>query len=299
MVVALSDRALPFRAAPQTDTANAWLLFAALLLVFPGIIQAGGIYRWVGADGNVHYSDQPVAGAQTIRTSAPRLGEPVAVKAVLDGDTFRLANDDTVRLIGINAPEVAKRDEPGEPGGLQAQRFLQELLTGKQVRLLPEEDRRDKYGRKLAHAFLEDGTNINALLLHEGHAYAIVVPPNTGYAAEYFRAEAEARQVRRGIWALDRYAIQPARNAEEYFNTFRRLHGTVQDVQHGSRSVRLLFKEGLEADINAKYMKYFAAEDPAPAQIAGRKVIVRGWVQRKQGRPVIHLMHPLQIEAVE
>lgn len=279
--------------------ANAVLLFAALLLVLPGIIRAGGIYRWVDANGSIHYSDQPVPGAQTIRTSAPRLGEPVPVKAVLDGDTFRLATGDAVRLIGMNAPEVAKRDEPGEPGGLQAQRFLQELLAGKRVRLLPEEDRRDKYGRKLAHAFLEDGTNINALLLREGHAYAIVVPPNTGYAAEYFRADAEARQARRGIWALDHYAVQPAHNAEEYFNTFRRLRSTVQHVQHTSRSVRLSFKEGLEAVVGSRDMEHFTAEDLAPARLAGRTVTVRGWVQRKQGRPVVYLTHPLQIEVVE
>lgn len=298
-MVALTYKAPPFRAASQADTANAWLLFAALLLVLPGVIQAGGIYRWVDANGSIHYSDQPVPGAQTIRTSAPRLGEPVAVKTVLDGDTFRLANGDTVRLIGINAPEVAKRDEPGEPGGLQAQRFLYKMLAGKRVRLLPEEDRRDKYGRKLAHAFLEDGTNISALLLHEGHAYVIVVPPNTGRAAEYFRAETEARQARRGIWALNRYAVQPAHNAEECRNTFCRLRGTVQHVQQGRRSVRLLFKEGLEANVSTKHMENFAAEDLAPARLAGHTVIVRGWVQRKHGRPVVHLAHPLQIEAVE
>lgn len=275
------------------------LLFAALLFVLPGAIHAGGVYRWADANGSVHYSDQPAPGAQTIRIAVPRLGEPIAVKAVLDGDTFRLANGDTVRLIGINAPEVAKRDEPGEPGGLQAQRFLHEMLAGKRVRLLPEKDRRDKYGRSLAHAFLEDGTNLNTLLLREGHAYAIVVPPNVGRAAEYFHAEAEARQARRGIWARDRYAVQSAHNAEEYFNAFRRLRGTVQHVQHTSRSVRLSFKEGLEAVVGARDMEHFTAEDLAPARLAGRTVTVRGWVQRKQGRPVVYLAHPLQIEAVE
>lgn len=297
-MVALSDRALPVRAIPQTDAASVWLLFAALLFLLPGVSQAGGIYRWADADGSVHYGDRPVPGAQTIRTPEPRLGEPVTVKKVLDGDTF-LINGDSIRLIGVNAPEVAKRGKPGEPGGLQAQRFLQGLLAGKRTRLLSEEAHRDKYGRKLAHAFLEDGTNISTLLLREGHAYVIVVPPNIGRAAEYFRAETEARQARRGIWALNRYAVQPAHNAEECRNTFCRLRGTVQHVQQGRRSVRLLFKEGLEANVSAKHMEYFAAEDLAPARLAGHTVIVRGWVQRKHGRPVVHLAHPLQIEAVE
>lgn len=277
---------------------SAGALFA-LLLALPCTALPSGIYRWTDANGAVHFGDQPPPGAEVIRPSAPQKGEPVAVKAVLDGDTVQLANGDSVRLIGVNAPEVAKRGQPGEPGGLQAQRFLRELLAGKRVRLLPEEDRRDKYGRQLAHLFLEDGTNVNALLLREGHAFAVALPPNVSRADEYFRVEAEARAAQRGLWALERYQVQPAQGAEEYFNTFRRLRGTVQRVEPDGKGLRIALQEGLDLLIDGRHKEYFNAPDLEPARLQDRTLVARGWVQRRDGRPVIHLEHPRQIEGLE
>ena len=60
----------------------------ALLLPFAAGLAAGQVYRWVDADGVVHYSDQPHPGAEEVELelapaismprAAPRAGRPAA-----------------------------------------------------------------------------------------------------------------------------------------------------------------------------------------------------------------------------
>ena len=38
--------------------------------------------------------------------------------------------------------------------------------------------RLDRYGRTLAHAYLPDGLNLQAWLIEQGHAIAFTTPPN-------------------------------------------------------------------------------------------------------------------------
>lgn len=66
------------------------------------------------------------------------------VKAVEDGDTFVLASDQRVRLIGINAPER------GNDGFETATNALGGFIVGKTVYLEYDRYQDDKYGRLLA-----------------------------------------------------------------------------------------------------------------------------------------------------
>ena len=60
--------------------------FLALLLLAPLITSAGQIYKWVDADGVVHYSDQPHEGAEkTELGTVQTLHMPVAPNAPLPG----------------------------------------------------------------------------------------------------------------------------------------------------------------------------------------------------------------------
>jgi endonuclease YncB( thermonuclease family) len=67
------------------------------------------------------------------------------VTRVVDGDTLELGNGETVRLVGIDTPEV------GECGYDRASVALGRLVTGRQVRLSESDEDRDRYGRLLRY----------------------------------------------------------------------------------------------------------------------------------------------------
>src|SRR3989339_1288678 len=96
------------------------------------------------------------------------------VRTVFDGDTIQLQSGEKVRYLGIDTPEM------GETVEFMAQEALQmnrRMVAGKRVRLEFDGEREDRYGRKLAYVFLENGEMINALLLRNGLAHVLVTGP--------------------------------------------------------------------------------------------------------------------------
>lgn len=123
------------------------------------------------------------------------------VKAVFDGDTLLLATPGQsrlrVRLYGIDAPETAKPDRPGQPFGAVAKRTLMYKVMGRQVAAEIMES--DQYQRSVA-VISYSGRDINYEMIAEGMAWAYR-PYLTGtYAAEYLGAERAARASHRGLW---------------------------------------------------------------------------------------------------
>jgi endonuclease YncB( thermonuclease family) len=221
-----------------------------------------------------------------------------AIEWIPDGDTLHLADGTEVRLIGINAPEVAHRGDPAEPGGPEAQRYLRALLADKRVRLTIGPEARDKYDRTLAHVVTRDGTNVALRLLRAGHAFAVAHPPNTTRAERYFAAERRARTAGRGLWGHPRYAVKPAAAAGDLRNTFRRVRGRVATATAKRKYVYLGFASGFQAFLRKDRRAAFAQAGKAPEALLGRTVVVRGWIHMRDGRPRVRLRHPLQIESV-
>lgn len=83
------------------------------------------------------------------------------VEEVIDGDSFILKNDQSIRLGNFNAPELEFC------GGAQAKKRLEELILGKIVRL--EVFSHDRYARPLALVYVKN-TLVNEVLLREGLA---------------------------------------------------------------------------------------------------------------------------------
>lgn len=94
------------------------------------------------------------------------------VKEVFDGDTIKLSNDETVRLVGIDAPESTT--EAGE----KAKKYLIERLKDQRVVVKSDPDSLiDVYGRRLGVVYLND-VNINIEMLKNGHAIFYEFQPN-------------------------------------------------------------------------------------------------------------------------
>lgn len=119
------------------------------------------------------------------------------VTKVVDGDTvyvrFENGREEKVRFIGVDTPESTTKIEPY---GKEAAAYTKSRLLGKDVWLEPDVQERDKYGRLLAYIWLSPPENINdteiknkmfnAILLLEGYAQIMTVPPNVKYV-DYFR----------------------------------------------------------------------------------------------------------------
>lgn len=140
----------------------------------------------------------PAAAKEPIRVI-----EGVVTK-VSDGDTIQvidpLGTKLKVRLYGIDAPETAKGNKPGQPHGEESHQALQSKVLSKKVRLDVLDI--DKYRRLVALIWLSD-RNINAEMALEGHAWAYRKYLDAAYRAEFVAAEDKARRGRVGLWGLN------------------------------------------------------------------------------------------------
>jgi endonuclease YncB( thermonuclease family) len=119
---------------------------------------------------------------------------------VKDGDSLLVALDSgeiSVRLDSVDAPEY------DQPGGAEAAAHLAALVKGHDTVML-EVVTQDAYERLVAQVIVpgEDGAEVrvNELMVKSGNAWAY-----RRYLKDtnYCRWEAEAREAKRGLWALD------------------------------------------------------------------------------------------------
>ena len=133
--------------------------------------------------------------------------ERAEVTRVVDGDTVvvRIGDrEERVRYIGLDAPEVANVGAvtAAECGGDEARTANERLVAGQQLVLERDVSDRDRFGRLLRHAWLEDGgwRLIGVELLESGAVEARSYPPDTTRDAELDAAEQRARDRDAGIW---------------------------------------------------------------------------------------------------
>jgi endonuclease YncB( thermonuclease family) len=130
------------------------------------------------------------------------------VTRVIDGNTIRIISygkKTTVRLVGIDAPEVShSKNTPGQPFSEAATKHLAGLVLNKTVEIKSYGP--DRYGRTLAEVVV-DNSNINIEMLKAGYAEvyradSIVEILDT---KAYWQAEEEARAAKRGMWNQGNY----------------------------------------------------------------------------------------------
>src|SRR3954451_383796 len=138
------------------------------------------------------------------------------VTRVVDGDTVVVALADRVervRYIGIDTPESVKPDTPvqcfahraaaavrASPHGAPAANAR--LVAHERVRLVPDVEARDRFGRLLAYVYrVRDGVLVNAALVRDGFARTLTVPPHGRFAGRFRDLAAQARRAGRGLWS--------------------------------------------------------------------------------------------------
>jgi micrococcal nuclease len=131
-------------------------------------------------------------------------GSLVRVTRVVDGDTLHVSlrgRDVTIRLIGVDAPEVDWYGGEAECFGSRSGRFAVRLLEDERVRLEYDLERTDPYGRTLAYLHLGDGRMANVVLVRRGYATVAIYPPNDRHEDRLRAAESRAQAEKAGLWS--------------------------------------------------------------------------------------------------
>ncbi|CAD5105751.1 thermonuclease family protein [Zestomonas carbonaria] len=197
-----------------------------------------------------------------------------AVQRVVDGDTLRLADGRNVRLIGINAPELARRGGSAEPYAEAARKHLQKLVAANdgKVSLKVGAQARDNYGRLLAHAYDASGRNLEAELLAAGLGYQVAVAPNVELVTCLRGAEAEARRAGLGLWR--RPPVRTPQQIEQ--GGFALVQARVRRVERNRGGLWLELDGPLVLHVAPKVLSRF--DEKALKKLDGRRVEARGWV---------------------
>jgi endonuclease YncB( thermonuclease family) len=133
------------------------------------------------------------------------------VTRVIDGDTLVVqkgATTLTIRLVGIDAPEVShKKYEPGQPYSQQSTKHLAKIALNRSADV--RSYGADRYGRILGEVFV-DHNNVNLEMVKVGLAEVYRGTPASGQNLDpYWKTEEEARRAWRRMWQLGDKYISP------------------------------------------------------------------------------------------
>jgi len=155
---------------------------------------------------------QPATPATMATPATTAIGTTITgtVYSVADGDTFTLQTSAgakvRVRILGIDAAEVAENGNPAQCGAVAAQTSMRNLLpdgTPVTVTTDPASDSTDRYGRTLGYASTATVPDLGLYQIEHGFAEAWVptsAAHNSRYA-QYKAAQATAQAAKTGAWA--------------------------------------------------------------------------------------------------
>ena len=236
--------------------------------------------------------------ASTENCQGQNYDESAIVKSVHDGDTIKLLDGRKIRLIGINAPELARDGHKAEKHALAARDLLRTLLSkhDNHIQMVHGKERKDHYQRLLSHLFLPDGTNLQAQLLSHGLAAAITTPPNKQFSSCYQQIEKHAYCKKKGLWSDKIPALV---ELDDKANGFHVLKAKLLNIQISHKGLWLTLEHGLSLRIATQHLKFFNQQ--RLKSLIGQSVIVRGWLQSKRNpkpgqRFYMPLKHPSSIE---
>ncbi len=127
-------------------------------------------------------------------------GRWVMVQKAVDGDTLRLQDGRSVRLLGIDAPEIDHENGKHQYMALEAWRFVSKLTNGKRIRLEKDQSDHDSYGRILAYAFDSNGQMLNQQIVANGFAHVLYLQPDVKAHETLLGAQRQAMKNQQGKW---------------------------------------------------------------------------------------------------
>ena len=233
---------------------------------------------------------------QSVQARSSSLPERGRVIAVYDGDTVKVRFQDkqeyTVRLIGVNAPEMGAESEERKFRAEMSKRFVFYYLYDKKIRLSYEREPVDQYGRVLAFIWTEEQGLFNEFIISEGYASALLTFPFS-YSEGFKEAERTARTNEKGTWKRKDYTrIQVAET--------RRNIGQIVTVEFECDNIRTQRKYVLIDSSGREFSAVISKDNISsfPLHQSYRKKVlsVTGFLEEYKGKPQIVVFFPSQIE---
>ncbi len=264
-----------------------------LLLLLCSSLNATEVYQWFDEDGSPVFADQPVdTTAQPVQLSPASNRYLFNVKRVSDGDTLILENNERVRLLSVNAPEISSRYREAESGGIAAKNWLQAQLKQGQIYLQYDNEQRDRYNRLLAYAWSVDGTFLNEQLLKQGLATLALQPPNLHYADELIAAQQQAIQQQAGIWGDKAYQPRKVSSLDETaYRGWHRWRLAAKSLSQTRDYWVLTVDNKVSVRIAKKQQKLF----PVMEEYLNKPLEVRGWMSKRGDQYRLFVQHPSAI----
>ncbi|MBR1610042.1 MAG: thermonuclease family protein [Methanobrevibacter sp.] len=159
------------------------IILLAIIIIAVGAISVASAYTGTGFSHNIPSSKYYDLSASDIldkyNDTECHVEESAICTKVVDGDTIYLDNGKKIRFVGVNTPER------GVEGYITSKNFVQKLCLNKKVGIdIDDRKHNDKYGRTLA-VVIVDGKNVNEMLLKEGLAEIMYMPPSEFYPYDW------------------------------------------------------------------------------------------------------------------
>jgi micrococcal nuclease len=219
--------------------------------------------------------------------------------SVIDGDTFRLETGETVRLIGIDAPELS------QPGSEKSREYLAHLILNKGVTLEKGYEDRDKYNRLLRFVYNDD-VCINEEMIKQGYAEARYLTDSI--REHYIQLEMEAETAKAGLWSENIFQsrlnlrwgedipVIDWKDAHNYYDQYVIVEGTIVDTYNSGNVCFLNFHTDYQYFTAVIFASDFLGFPFIPESFyLGKTVQVIGIIKEYKGSPEIIVKTPDQI----
>jgi len=248
-----------------------------------------------------------VSGQQIAVLCQIPLLKTARVERVKDNGVLQLQGGELVRLIGIMPLKLYKnaRNRTSQKLNVLARELvalLRRELEGKQITLRQSGRKRDRYDRLLAHVFGPHEQWMQGLLLQKGLVRSFSYADNHVCMKEMLVLENTARKAKRGLWAYHLFQPQTATKIKKLMHKryrFTLVEGRISQIADRRKWLFLNFGKNWRDDftiaIKKKYKRKIERSGFDLQKLKGRKVRVRGWIERWNG-PLIKVTHLEQIE---
>jgi len=154
-------------------------------------------------------TEEPTPTSDTRQPSQTWRQQATLVR-VVDGDTISVSingKNETVRIIGIDTPEVVDPRKTVECFGREATGMAKNVLENNKTVLLESDStqgERDKYQRLLRYVWVDDGLiDFGEMMIATGYASEYTYSTPYKYQQVYKQAEKDASEAKKGFWADD------------------------------------------------------------------------------------------------